>query len=119
MLSMETRASIMRHLDDGMKVKDISRILHVSQSAIYALKKRMRDTGSIEPGYRGRCGRPSSLSPEQLQAMEVFVQEQPDSTLEDIRRELQLPIKKSQIANLLHKMGYRLKKTPLVSEQTS
>jgi len=30
--------------------------------------------------------------------------------LEEIREKLQLPIKKSQIANLLHQMGLRFKK---------
>ncbi len=110
MLSMEIREIIKKDLDDKIAVKEISRTLRVSQSAIYALKKRLRETGSIKPGYQGRCGRPSSVTAEQLQAMEALVQTQPDCTLEEIREKLQLPVKKSQISNLLHQMGFRLKK---------
>lgn len=110
MLSMEIREVIRKDLEGGMEVKEISRVLQVSKSAVYALKRRLEKTGSVEPGYRGRCGRPSSVTAEQLQAMETLVQVQPDCTLEEIREKLQLPIKKSQIANLLHQMGLRFKK---------
>ncbi len=85
MLSMEIREIIKKDLEDKIPVKEISRTLRVSQSAIYALKKRIRETGSIQPGYQGRCGRPSSVTAEQLQAMEALVQAQPDCTLEEIR----------------------------------
>ncbi len=110
MLSMEIREIIKKDLEDEIPVKEISRTLRVSQSAIYALKKRLRETGSIKPGYQGKCGRPSSVTAEQLQAMEALVRAQPDCTLEEIREKLRLPIKKSQIANLLHQMDFRLKK---------
>jgi len=79
-------------------------------SAVYALLRRKRETGSIEPGYKGKCGRPSKLTQEQWNAMEALVNQHPDITLEEVQQKLDLPIKKSQISNLLHKMGFRLKK---------
>ena len=39
-----------------------------------------------------------------------LVEEKPDVTLEEMREQLDLPIKKSQISNLLHKAGYHFKK---------
>ncbi len=110
MLSIEIRRIITEDVEEGMSVKEISRVMRVSPSAIYALLRRKRETGSIEPGYKGKCGRPSKLTQEQLDAMEELVNQRPDITLEEIQQKLDLPIKKSQISNLLHKMGFRFKK---------
>jgi len=110
MMSIEIRRIIVEDAEEGMSVKEISRVLRVSSSAIYALLRRKQETGSIEPGYKGKCGRPSKLTQEQLNAMEELVNQRPDITLEEIQQKLDLPIKKSQINNLLHKMGFRLKK---------
>lgn len=70
----------------------------------FKAKSRNRN---IEPRYRGRA---SKITPEQHEAMLKLVEEKPDVTLEEIREQLDLPIQKSQISNLLHKAGYRFKK---------
>ncbi len=118
MLSMEIRKIIIQDREDGMEIKAISQALRVSESAIHSLLRRKRETGSIEPSYQGNCGRPSKVTEEQRKEMEELVREQPDVTLEEIREKLELPIKKSQISNLLHEMGFRFKKKMIhASEQ--
>jgi len=39
-----------------------------------------------------------------------MIEKKPDSTLDEIQTSLNLPIQKSQIANLLTKLGYTYKK---------
>lgn len=107
MISMELRKLIIANAKDGIKVNEISRILRVGKSTIWRILKQERETGNIEPRYRGRQ---STITPEQHEAMLKLVEKKSDVTLEEIRTQLNLPIKKSQINNLLHKAGYHLKK---------
>lgn len=107
MISMELRKLIVADAKDGIKVEEISRVLRVGESTIWKILKQERETGSIEPRYRGKQ---SKITPEQHEAMLKLVEEKPDVTLEEIRDRLDLPIKKSQIGNLLHKAGYHFKK---------
>lgn len=110
MISMELRKLIIANAKDGIKVNEISRILRVGKSTIWRILKQERETGNIEPRYRGRQ---STITLEQHEAMLKLVEKKSDVTLEEIRTQLNLPIKKSQINNLLHKAGYHLKKNDL------
>ena len=91
----------------GIRVDEISRVLQVGKSTIWRILKQEREIGNIEPRYRGRK---SKITPEQHEAMLKLVEEKPDATLEEMREQLDLPIKKSQISNLLHKTVYHFKK---------
>jgi len=75
---MEIRRIIIEDVEKGISVKEIRRVLRVSPSAIYALLRRKRQTGRIEPGYQGKYGRPSKMTQEQLNAMEELVKQHPD-----------------------------------------
>ena len=107
MVSIELRELIVANAKTGIKVDEIRRVLRVGKSTIWRILKQERETGNIEPRYRGRK---SKITPEQHEAMLKLVEEKPDVTLEEMREQLDLPIKKSQISNLLHKAGYHFKK---------
>ena len=102
MVSIELRELIVANAKAGIRVDEISRVLQVGKSTIWRILKQERETGNIEPRYRGRK---SKITPEQHEAMLKLVEEKPDVTLEEMREQLDLPIKKSQISNLLHKAG--------------
>ena len=110
MVSIELRELIVANAKAGIRVDEISRVLQVGKSTIWRILKQERETGNIEPRYRGRK---SKITPEQHEAMLKLVEEKPDVTLEEMREQLDLPIKKSQISNLLHKAGYYFKKDAL------
>ena len=110
MVSIELRELIVANAKAGIRVDEISRVLQVGKSTIWRILKQERETGNIEPCYRGRK---SKITPEQHEAMLKLVEEKPDVTLEEMREQLDLPIKKSQISNLLHKAGYHFKKDAL------
>lgn len=107
MVSVELRKLIVANAEAGIRVEEMSHILQVGKSTIWRILKQNRETGNIEPRYRGRA---SKITPEQHEAMLKLVEEKPDVPLEEIREQLDLPIQKSQISNLLHKAGYRFKK---------
>ena len=107
MVSIELRELIVANAKAGIRVDEISRVLQVGKSTVWRILKQERETGNIEPCYRGRK---SKITPEQHEAMLKLVEEKPDATLEEMREQLDLPIKKSQISNLLHKTVYHFKK---------
>ena len=107
MVSIELRELIVANAKAGIRVDEISRVLQVGKSTIWRILKQEREIGNIEPRYRGRK---SKITPEQHEAMLKLVEEKPDATLEEMREQLDLPIKKSQISNLLHKTVYHFKK---------
>ena len=107
MVSIELRELIVANAKAGIRVDEISRVLQVGKSTVWRILKQERETGNIEPCYRGRK---SKITPEQHEAMLKLVEEKPDATLEEMRAQLDLPIKKSQISNLLHKTVYHFKK---------
>lgn len=88
MLSIEIQRIIIEDAEESMSVKEICRVLQVSPSAIYALLQHKQETGSIEPDYEGKCGRPSKLTQEQLNAIEELVNQHPDIILEEIQQKV-------------------------------
>lgn len=105
---MELRKKVMADYEDGMPVSLISQVMRVSQSAIYRLIAKKRETGSIEASYRGRK---SEMDAEKLTQLEALVTENPDITLCEIKQAMNLSIQKSEISNILRqKLGFRFKK---------
>lgn len=107
---MEVRKIIIADRQDGMTINAISQAVRVSESAIYRLFQKERDTGSIEPSYQN-CGRPSEVNTEKLNDMEELVTRDPDITLSEIKEKMHLSIKESAISHILrNKLGFRFKK---------
>lgn len=107
MISMELRKIIIENYKKGIEVKETVRVLGISKSCVYNLIKKYKNTGSIEANYTGRQ---PIVTKEQTDAIEKAVIEQPDITLEELIEKLNLPIKKSQVSNILRKQGFRFKK---------
>lgn len=110
MIPINIREVIVEDRKDGMTVRAISKAVRVSESAIYRLFQKKRETGSIDPTYKN-CGRNSEVTAEKLNDMETLILENPDITLAEIKETMQLSIQKSQISNIVRqKLGFRYKK---------
>lgn len=115
MISMELRKIIINNNEKGIKAEETSRVLGIGLSTVYGLIKRYKETGSIEASYPGRQPK---ITKEQISDMEKLVTEQPDVTIEEIINKLNLPIKKSQVSNILRKMGFNFKKETGICKRT-
>lgn len=110
MIPMNIRKVIKADYDEGIKVSEISKVVRVSQSAIYRLLQKERDTGSIEPTYQN-SGRKSEVDAEKLATIDTLISENPDITLSEIKESMNLSIQKSEISNIIRiKLGFRFKK---------
>ena len=89
----------------------IARRFGVSLGLVKKLLRQRRATGSISP--RPRPGRPAAFRGENLDALDRFVQEHPDATLEAIRVHFVGTVDCSIVAihNALKRVGYRFKKS--------
>lgn len=98
MIPVAVRKIIIADREAGITVKEISRVLNVSESAIYSITKKYKERGNLNGKYSGR--KPSITNEQKAQIIEC-VKEKPDITLEEIIEELELPIKKSRVSKIL------------------
>ena len=93
-------------------------MFNVSESTVFRLVEQKRKIGSLALQTSKR-GRKSSLTPEMLTSIEKKLHSQPDITLQEMIDELKLPIKVSELCNIIiHKLGFtRKKKMIYASEQ--
>jgi transposase len=90
------------------KEKDIAKWYNISRSSIQKICRLQKDTGNILPTpFPGAKPR---ITDEQLRKLDDYVDHNPDKTLDEIIKELQLPIKKSRLSVILIGMGYNYKK---------
>jgi transposase len=100
-------------------VKQIAARFLVSISFVTRLLQLHRTTGSVEPRPHGG-GHPAVLTPEDLPRLREFIQQQPDSTLEECRRHLGSSCSLATISRALSRLGLpRKKKVPRAREQDS
>ena len=110
MIAMKIREIIIAERKDGMTINAISQAARVSESAIYRLFQKKRETGSIEPSYQN-CGKQPEVTAEKLIEMESLVIKNSDITLAEIKEAMHLSMQKSEISNILRKkLGFRFKK---------
>jgi transposase len=101
----------------GATVKQIAERFLVSISFVTRLLQLHRTTGSVEPRPHGG-GHPAVLTPEDLQRLREFIQEQPDATLEECRQHLGSSCSLATICRALSRLGLpRKKKIPRAAEQ--
>ena len=115
MIPIELRKIIIENHKKGIKPEETSKVLGVGISTIYKLVKRFQQTGKIEASYPGRQPK---ITPEQISDIEKLVIKQPDITIDEIIQTLNLPIKKSQVSNILRKLGFRFKKEAEIRKRT-
>ena len=94
---MSSGATI-KNREEGVKVSEISRILKVSESAIYSICRKYEERKHLNGNYPGRKPK---ITEEQKNAVIKLVEERPDITLKEIIEELKLPIKKSRVSKIL------------------
>ena len=93
-----------------MTLKEASRIFGVHRTTIWRLQQRYRATQSVESNSHN-SGRRSELDDTGLEQLRALVESRSDITLEEIREEMGLRMKKSQISDILRKkLGFRFKK---------
>ena len=98
MIPVEIRKLIIKNREEGVKVSEISRILKVSESAIYSICRKYEERKHLNGNYPGRKPK---ITEEQKKAVIKLVEERPDITLKEIIEELKLPIKKSRVSKIL------------------
>jgi transposase len=98
-------------------LRQIARRFLVSLSFVTRLLQLHRSTGSLRPRPHGG-GNPARLGPRDLERLRELVRQQPDATLEELRRRLGASCCTMTIARALRKLGLpRKKKIPRAQEQ--
>ena len=107
--SMDLRTRVLADSDAGMDSKVVSEKFSVSRSWVDFLKQRRRETGEIAPRKAVRT-KPSKLS-ENMEKLRELVEEKPDRTLEELRRELGVSCSLTSVWRALSRLGLTLKKS--------
>jgi transposase len=108
-ISNEKRADIIKHLQAGESMKDISKWLFVSIKTIKRIWHKYLTTGSYEPEPLNN-GRKPQVSEETMDKIVLRIKELPDITLEELIDEFNLNISKSALCRRLIKIGLTFKK---------
>ena len=103
--SMKLRKLVLADCDAGLPTKKVAEKYSVTGSWIRWLKRRRRDTGSIEPGVP--TGRPRKIDREQLAEL---VKQYPDATLVELREKLGVDCSPTAIWMALDAMRITFKK---------
>lgn len=84
--SLDLRERIAAAVDDHEdSIREIARIFRVSTSFIVRLLQRRRTTGALDPEPHGG-GTPPALGPADRERLAELVRDQPDATLEQLKR---------------------------------
>jgi transposase len=104
---LDLRKRVLADCDQGMSSENAARKYSVSISWVYDLRKRRRETGSIEPKQYKR-GAKRKLAPYE-QEVRQLIADHPDATL--IELHAMLPNKENVSINTLHQFLVHLKIT--------
>ena len=109
---LELRQRVINAVDNKIATrKEIAETFAVSTSWIRKLLQRRKKTGTLEPSTRTQ-GRKPAFSGADLEQLNNFVQENPDSTLEQIKEHFSGKVDCSIVAihNALKRLGWHYKK---------
>lgn len=109
---LELRQRIIKAVDNKISTKkEIAETFSVSTSWIRKLLRRRRETGTLEPSARTQ-GRKPAFKGKDLEQLNKYVRENPDSTLEQIREHFSGTVNCSIVAvhNALKRLDWRYKK---------
>lgn len=115
--SEDLRARIVAAIDhhEG-SLRQIARRFRVSLTFIERLLRRRRETGDIGPKPHGG-GRLPALDDDQRQRLLELVRDQPDATLDELRRRLAVDCSLAAICRALKALGITRKKKVLHAQQ--
>ena len=109
---IELRQRVLQAVDTGLGTRDeIARIFSVSTFWIRKLLRQRNQTGDIAP-LPSNAGRKPAFRGSDLERLDDFVTENPDSTLEEIKDYFSGKVDCSIVAvhNALKRLGWRYKK---------
>ena len=95
----EMRKRILNDIDNGMTTAAAAQKWAVSTSFIAKLKRRVRETGSLEP-TKPKTGPRPKLQPH-YELLQHIVAKTPDATIEEIREQLPVQVCPQTVANAL------------------
>ena len=104
----EMRKRILKDISNGMTALSAATKWDVSKSFIDKLKRRVRETGNIEP-IKPKTG-PKPKLEQYRDRLQQIVTETPDATLEEIREQLPVNVCPQTVANALIKLKLVYKK---------
>jgi transposase len=104
--SQDLRDRVLAAYDRGMPTKRIAEVFDVSPAWARRLKQRRRETGETSPRPMGGA---TVIKIDRARLAEL-VREQPDATLEELRRRLGVTCVISAVSMALKKMGLSFKK---------
>jgi len=107
-IPMEMRKCIYSDISSGMTEAATAQKWNVSQSFITKLKRRFRETGSLEPLQSKTGPKPKLETHHGL--LQHIVAETPDATLEEIRDQLPVQVCLQTVANALIQLKLVYKK---------
>jgi len=107
-ISIEIRELVVLAKIRKEKNLEIAKWFNISESSVEQIWRLHQHIGSVEP--KTYTGRKSSITDEMIDSIRDVIKGKPDTTLEEMKTELELPIEKSQLANLLRRLGYTYKK---------
>ena len=117
MLHNEARKLLIEAWNKTHNAKEIAECYSVNTSTVYRLKKRMRETGSVETRVSQR-GRKQALKQTDIENIDNLIKSQPDITIHEINEKLQLSVSDETVRKAVLKLGYVYKKKSLhASEQ--
>ena len=94
-ISLDLRQRILKACDRGEKTKAVAERFEVSADFVRKLKRRRRETGSIEPLPRNSGPKRKLRAHEDR--LRALIQEQPDATLEELRERLGIEVQLSTL----------------------
>ena len=109
---IELRQRVLQAVDDNLGTRDeIARIFSVSTFWIRKLLRQRNQTGDIAP-LPSNSGRKPAFRGTDLERLDDFVKENPDSTLEEIKEYFSGKVVCSVVAvhNALKRLGWHYKK---------
>lgn len=109
---IELRQRVLQSVDNNVGTRDeIARMFNVSTFWIRKLLRQRHQTGDIAPLPRNQ-GRKPAFRGADLERLNDFVEENPDSTLEEIKEHFSDTVDCSIVAvhNALNRLGWRYKK---------
>ena len=112
MLHNEARKLLIEAWNKTHNAKEIAECFSVNISTVYRLKKRMRETGSVETRVSQR-GRKRSLKQTDIKNIDDLIKAQPDITIHEINEKLQLSVSDETVRKAVLKLGYVHKKKSL------
>ena len=109
MLSNEAREMMIKAYEKTGNAKEVAECYGIDVSTVYRLERQKKRTGSVKLRTNQR-GRKALLSQEDLSNIDKTIQEQPDITIDEIIKKLNLNASNETVRTAVIKMGYTYKK---------